>query len=56
MYTIEDGVVRKDSISQNLMKASRSDLYGDHLSLYDNYNSENRINYHNDYIYEHDFR
>lgn len=56
MYTIEDGVVKKDSISQNLMKASRSDLYGDHLSLYDNYNSENRINYHNDYIYEHDFR
>ena len=56
MYIFDDGVIKKDSVQQNLMKASRSDLYGDYLSLYDNYNSENHINYHNDYIYEHDFR
>lgn len=56
MYTLKNGAWKKDPIEQNLMKASRSNLYGNHLSLYDNYNLENNINYYNDYIYQHDFR
>ena len=55
-YIVQNGTVRKNVLSQNLMEASRAILYKDYLSLYDNYNAENHINNHNDYIYEHDFR
>lgn len=41
---------------EDLMAASRTDLYGQSKKLYTRYNDKNRINDYNDYIYERDFR
>ena len=43
---------------ENEIKAftSKAQIYKDTQSLYDNYNSQNRINEYNDYIYEREFR
>ena len=43
-------------IRQNLMQASKKDLYGDDQSLYNTYNELNNINLYKDTIYEKKFR
>lgn len=40
----------------NLIKASKEDVYGDSVDLYKEYNDENDINEYNDYTYEREFR
>lgn len=55
-YSIQDAEIKEDFTSQNLMQASKEDLYGDYLSLYENYYDKNNIHKFNNYIYQHDFR
>ena len=43
-------------IEDNLFKASKPILYQSANNLYTNYNQQNNIRLHNDYIYERDFR
>lgn len=43
-------------LETNLMQASKEDLYGTYITLYNEYNTKNNITLYNDYVYEKDFR
>ena len=43
-------------LEQNLLQASKNQVYGESADLYEQYNKDNNITLYNDYIYERQFR
>ena len=55
-FTLSGTITHFMDIRQNLMHASKQDLYQQNASLYERYNDKNNINLYNDVTYEKDFR
>lgn len=55
-FGLSGTIVSFMNIKDNLLQASKSDLYKDSKQLYDNYNQQHNIGIYKDYIYEREFR
>ena len=55
-FSLSGTITHFMDIRENLMHSSKKDLYGVAESLYDEYNTKNKINLFNDVIYERQFR
>lgn len=55
-FSISGMITYFSDIGENLMHASRNELYGDYSTYYEEYNSSNNINLYNDVIQQKEFR